>query len=406
MPDPVSRSWTLFALIVAQMLGSAAAGMTITAGALTATALADSTLAAGAAQAAGIAGAGTLSLPVAFAAARWGRKRSLALAYGVATAGGVVAAAGVARESLAIFILGMICVGGGTVGGLALRFAAADLATNARTRPRNIALVLWSATIGSLVGPNLVALSGGPASSVPFLFIGSLYAVAGGSAAIAPFPARLSTSHSRGASRRPWLRRVRGLDSATRSALRVSTAGHMSMVASMGMAPVFLDGQPMIHADGIGLIMSGHLVAMYGASPVFGALVRRFGAAVTGRAALCTVIASCAVLSTGAGVPVAFALGLILLGLGWSLGMVASSSRLAALPPPRQLDAQGLADLLLNVGGGLASIVAGLLMNWAGYPALVLCVGAAVAVAVVGDVRASSVRPGRGRRGRGRPACR
>lgn len=404
MRDSVSRSWTLYALVVAQILGSAAAGVTITAGALAATALAHATSAAGAAQAASITGAAALSIPIAVVAGRWGRKRSLVLAYGVATTGGVVASMGVACGSVTFFILGMIGIGSGTVGGLALRFAAADLATEPRNRPRNIALVLWSATIGSLVGPNLVALCGGPGSSAPFLVIASLYLVAGGISAIVPLPGRFPTPSARGISGHSWLRRVRGLDSQTRSALRVSTAGHMGMVASMGMAPVFLDQQPAIHADGIGMIMSSHLVAMYAASPMFGALVRRIGAVVAGRVALCAVIASCAVLSARPAVPAVFALGLVLLGLAWSLGMIASSSQLASLTPQRRINTQGLADLLLNMGGGLASLVAGLLMSWAGYTALVLWVGAAVCIVLVSDAWASVVS--RGRRGRGRPACR
>ncbi|WP_169725678.1 MFS transporter [Leifsonia xyli] len=376
---------SLAALAVAQTLGTAAAGISLTASALTVTNMLGSPTFAGLAQSATIVGAGALAFPVSRFATRRDRSASLRFAYTVASAGSALAALGAAVGALAVFLLGMAGAGSGTVAGLALRFAAADLAPDPAKRPRYIALILWTASIGSLIGPPLTAFSTRSGlSSGPFLLIASLYGLSVLVVSLARLPppgsptvaAQRQTPVCSVGQRRPLAARV---------AITVSTSGHMAMTALMGLAPIFLDDAG-VSAEGIGAIMSAHLVGMYVASPVFSAVVRAIGPRAASAIALASTLSSCAVLGIGLSSPVGFGIGLTVLGLGWSLGMIASSAALASGPADGRLRTQGFADTLLTVGAGAASVLGGLMAGLAGYPALValVAVGVTIALAALG----------------------
>jgi MFS family permease len=369
----------LTCLAAAQALGSCAAGLTVTVGAITANRLIGVDAAGGLAQTAVVLGAGVLSLPVAALAARHGRRVSLAGAYSMASGGAILAAVGALSGWWLTYFLGLVLVGGGTVAGLALRFAAADLAAEAVERPRRIAMVMWAATIGSVVGPNLVGWTSDTGAATPFIVIAALYgcaAAASGAVRIprstAPAPPAVSGERRLTSVRRAQRRtRAHAPGTGTASAILLSAVVHMAMIAPMGMAPVHLQhaGEP---AGAIGVTMSVHLAAMYAASPLFGVLVVRVGARIAGGMAVAAMAVACAVLAAGVDDMLWFVAGLGLLGLGWSCGMVAASTILAGVPAQHRYRAQGVNDTLLNVGGGLASLVGGVTIALVGYRVLAL----------------------------------
>jgi MFS family permease len=392
----------LACLAAAQALGSCAAGLTVTVGAITAHKLVGVDAAAGFAQTAVIVGAGALSLPVAALAARRGRRVSLVGAYSIAGGGAVVAAAGTLSGWWVAFFLGLVLVGGGTVAGLALRFAAADLAAEASERPRQIGLVMWAATIGSVLGPNLVGWTDDMGTATPFIVIAALYGCAAAASGAVRIPqSNVSRSSApSGGRRRNYARRgqlrIRGraMGRGAASAIVLSAVVHMAMIAPMGMAPVHLQqaGEP---AGAIGATMSVHLAAMYAASPLFGVLVRRVGARMAGGMAVAAMAVACSVLTAAVDDTLWFVAGLGLLGLGWSCGMVAASTILAGVPTQHRYRAQGLNDTLLNVGGGLASLVGGMTIALVGYRALALwiaCLLVAVLLSWSFAARASTAR--------------
>jgi MFS family permease len=396
----------LACLAAAQALGSCAAGLTVTVGAITAYRLVGVDAAAGLAQTAVVVGAGALSLPVAALAARRGRRASLVGAYSIAGGGAVVAAVGTLSGWWVPFFLGLVLVGGGTVAGLALRFAAADLAAEASERPRQIGWVMWAATIGSVLGPNLVGWTNDMGTATPFMVIATLYgcaAVASGAVRNPGWNASGSSAPSGGRRRddaRRAQRRNRGraLGSGTASAIMLSAVVHMAMIAPMGMAPVHLQ-QAGESAGAIGATMSVHLAAMYAASPLFGVLVRRVGARMAGGMAVAAMAVACGILAAGVDDILWFVAGLGLLGLGWSCGMVAASTILAGVPTQHRYRAQGLNDTLLNVGGGLASLVGGIAIALVGYRTLALWVACLlVAVLLSWSFAARDSTPGRARR--------
>ena len=64
-------------------------------------------------------------------------------------------------------------------------------------------------------------------------------------------------------------------------------------------------------------------------------------------------------------------MGLFLIGLGWSLGLVAGSSLLtSALPAGERVEVQGAADLVMVAAGATAGLSSGAVVEWAGYQSL------------------------------------
>jgi MFS family permease len=176
-----------------------------------------------------------------------------------------------------------------------------------------------------------------------------------------------------------------------RAATATIAAAQAVMIGVMVMTPVHM-GHHGADVQLIGITISLHIFGMFAFSPVFGRLVDRFGPRVVlglGFSQLLTAV-TLAALSTprgGAG----FLLGLLLLGTGWSAALIGSSALLtASLPSVARAPAQGLSDLAMNVAGGAAGALSGLLMTLLGFPlmaaaTIVLLLGPAALV--LADVR-------------------
>ncbi|PPH76361.1 MFS transporter [Rathayibacter rathayi] len=357
-------------IAVAQVAASTAAGLVLTTASVAAVELAGTEQVAGTTQTAMVIGASVLTVPIARRSSRSGRRAALTLAYGIASAGALIAAAAVGLGLWWLLVLGSALIGGGTVAGLAARFAAADSAPSADRTASVIAFVLWASTVGSLVGPNLASLTGSTGAAT-FLLPAALYAAAAACirGGMPPTPATFEPARRRGT--RPKAITVLRAHPRALAGVVISTASHGAMIALMALAPVHLHAAGQ-HTSAVGLVMSAHLAAMYGFSPVFGALVRHCGALRCGVAALALAASASGVLAVGAqGGVVLFGVGLALLGAAWSLGMIAGSTLVTlGLPTDQRAAAQGLTDLLLNVGGGVASMTAGLVAAAVGYPTL------------------------------------
>ena len=73
----------------------------------------------------------------------------------VALVGVGLVIAAVAGHAFALLLTGFVLIGAGQAANLQSRFAAADLATDA-SRGRDLSIVVWTTTIGAVLGPNLV----------------------------------------------------------------------------------------------------------------------------------------------------------------------------------------------------------------------------------------------------------
>ena len=83
----------------------------------------------------------------------------------LALAGAVLIITSAVIGSFALLLLGSLFFGGATTSNSQSRFAAADLAAPEH-RGRDLSIVVWATTVGSVLGPNLV----GPAQPVARAF--------------------------------------------------------------------------------------------------------------------------------------------------------------------------------------------------------------------------------------------
>jgi MFS family permease len=307
-----------------------------------------------------------------------GRRRVLAVGYGVAAAGALVAFAGALTTSLVPLLLGILLVGLGNGGAQLSRYLAADLYPEER-RGRALSNVVWAGTVGALAGPALMAPAadvvtgfGWPALSGPVAV--AVLATAGAALAAAFLPRHVPLPPEKPvaavAAVRPDVARP----------LVAMVAAQLTMVAVMTMTPVQLEN----HGHGldvVGWVLSAHLFGMFALAPLSGRIADRWGPRVTinaglGVLALSTATALAAPTAHTSGLPVA----LFLLGYGWNLVFVGGSAQLSRdLAPETRSRVQGTVDAVVWSASALAGLGSGQLFAGGGY-GLVAVVGGVLAL--------------------------
>jgi MFS family permease len=187
-----------------------------------------------------------------------------------------------------------------------------------------------------------------------------------------------------------------------RLGLSAVVVSHSVMVGVMVMTPVHMG-----HAGGpegtvlrvIGLVISVHVAGMYLFSPLVGILADRAGRRATVAVGGALLLAATTLAGTAApGAAVRLGAGLLLLGLGWSCGLIAGSTLVTeSVGPDLRPTAQGGTDLLMGLGAALAGVVGGPLLALGGY-GLVAGVSAALvlplAVVWAAGIRSTVSDPG------------
>jgi MFS family permease len=358
----------------------------ITVGGLLARDVAGTDSAAGLGQTVGVLGAAVIAVPLARISDRAGRRTGLATGYAVALLGAVVAVVAAALSSLVLLLVGLFAFGAATACGLQARYAAADLAVPER-RGRDLSLVVWATTIGSVLGPNLAGPGADLGRSLGLPALGGAFAVSAvvfGLVAVAvmtllrPDPLLLARRLGSGGT---GIRR-RGATGAAVRAVWASPGGrlgltsvvvsHSVMVGVMVMTPVHMG-----HAGGsagttlrvIGLVISVHVAGMYLFSPLVGLLADRAGHRTTVAIGGGLLLAAAALAGTAPpGAAVQLGAGLLLLGLGWSCGLIAGSTLVTeSVGADLRPTAQGGTDLLMGLGAALAGVVGGPLLAVGGF---------------------------------------
>lgn len=388
-----SRGRRLPVLVASQVLGGIGVASGIAVGGLLAQQVSGSTSLSGLAQTAAVLGAALLAVPLARLAGRSGRGPALAAGYGLGLVGAVLAVLAAVLGWFWLLLLATAAFGGGTAAGLQARYAATD-GVAAHVRGRSLSVVVWATTIGSVAGPNLSGAGGAlgdavgiPALSGPYLFSVVAFASAAlvvllglrdrrprGSGALPDAGATPSLADSATAGPRepvPGTRDVLRLVARTPRALAGMTAvsgGHALMVAVMVMTPVHL-GDHGASLRVVGVVISLHIAGMYALSPLVGWAVDRYGAVPVVGAGVVVLGAAAA---TGASAAShdhrQVAVALVLLGLGWSCTMVAGSALLSAsVPDDVRTPVQGAGDLVVGVAAATAGVLAGPVLELAGY---------------------------------------
>ncbi|MBM3716061.1 MAG: MFS transporter, partial [Actinobacteria bacterium] len=328
-------------------------------------------------------GAALTAIPLARLAGVRGRRFALTTGNVAALVGITLVVTAAAVRSFPLLLVGIALIGAGNAGTLQSRFAATDLAEPGR-RGRDLSVVVWSTTVGGVVGPLLLAPGelvgagvGMPPLTGAYLFSFAAQAVAFALYALTLRPdplllaQRLALRPSAGSA--PVAETDRPL--LARYAMFAVAASHVTMAAVMAMTPVHLSHvvAPDALTLAVGVTIAVHVFGMYGLSPVFGILADRIGR-------IAVVLLGQVLLAASLGTAAAFAdsqvgvlVALLLLGLGWSAATVAGSALLTEATPlagrPRR---QGRSDTLMTASAAAGSVLAGVILGAVGYDGLAL----------------------------------
>lgn len=325
-------------------------------------------------------GTALIATPLALRSRRRGRRSGIGTGYLLGAAGAGLAIAAGQLELFGLLLAGMLFVGMGQASNLQSRFAAADLAEEDQ-RARAIALVVWVGTIGAVLGPaaapwaNNFGIDIGLANWVApaiLTFLGFGFAALVVSRRLRPDPLDMAGGVDRDATFENPLKGVGESfaaiwpNSRARLAIVTMAVSQMAMVAVMTMTPLHMRDHG--HADLSTLVISLHVLGMFGFSPLVGRWADRwgrvrtlgFGAGVLGVGTVASVVAGY--------VPGLMFTGLFLLGLGWSFALIAGSALLTeSLPMAARVGAQGFADLSMSILGAIAAFGSGFVKEMAGY---------------------------------------
>jgi MFS family permease len=311
---------------------------------------------------------------------RVGRRNGLAAGLGLGMVGVVLAAYAVVSSSFLYFCIGMALVGNLQAAMQLGRFASAEVHPPT-LRGRAISNVVLGGTVGAIVGPLSVGISGKFVTQAgynellgPYVFASLVFTLATLVilAMLRPDPRELGREISRqypedipvtGNGRPPLviLRQPAALVSVTAMVI-----GQMVMVMVMVITSLHMHN----HQHGlnsIALVMSFHTVGMFAFSLVSGRMADRWGRVPVILVGATTLILACLTAPLSPHL-LPLSISLFLLGLGWNFCFVGGSSLLAdQLSPAERARTQGLNDLIVGLASATGSLSSGIAFALVGY---------------------------------------
>ena len=382
---------TVSSLVVSQALGGVGVATGMAVSALLAEQILGSADLAGLAGTSQVLGTALAAYVIATLSSRRGRRIGLSVGYLMGGAGALLSVLAATVSSFSLLLVGNALLGSATAAGSQARFAATDLAAP-EASAKALSTVVWATTIGAVLGPNLVGVAGDVALAMGLpeyagaYLLGALGASAAGIhllARLRPDPLLLSrslVSAPRPGEVAPPARRVREVARAHPHVLAgivVVACAHATMVAVMGMTPLHMDhGGASLQV--VGLVLSVHILGMFAFSPLVGRATDRFGRRAVIAVGGLMLLAAVALAGTAQeGHSAGLTAGLFLLGLGWSLVLVAGSTLVGAgLGPHERPRVQGAADVMMGVSAAAAGALSGVVVGAWGYGTLNAAAGA------------------------------
>jgi len=382
---------TLRVLLFSQLLAGVGLAAGITVGALLVKDMIGSTSSAGIPAALFTLGSAFAAILIGRVSQKSGRRQGLAAGYGVGALGGAGVLLAVATNNIPLLFVSLFIYGSGTAANFQARYAGADLA-DPKNRGRAISIVLIATTLGAVLGPNLVEVSGQLAHALnlrelagPFILSTITYGLAGIAVLLLLRPDPLLTARALASKSEES---AAGTDAKTvdTQTLYVGAAAlvisQLVMIAIMTMTPVHMLGHG--HSLGAaGLVISIHIAAMFLPSLLSGVLVDRIGQ----RRVLAlgsTILLSAGLLAALAPADslIFLALALGLLGLGWNFSYVAGSTMVtSAMPLESRAGMQGKVDFAAALSGALGGMGSGFVFAATSYAMLSL-IGGLLALAM------------------------
>lgn len=434
---------TVLVLATATILGGLGVGAALSVGALLLAEVSGNDAISGLGSAMFGAGAAVAGIPLARLAAKRGRRIALVTGSLVAMVGAAVAIFGAEIGQWVILAIGIALVGVASAVQLLSRFAAADLA-QPQHRARDLSLVVWSITIGAVVGPNLLQpgevvgeLLGITALAGVFVFpiIAQLLAAIVNWVGLRPDP--LLTAQAIQADLESGRHEVDAeVAAVTESLLSESAAESEStdasesaaapapgahigrevvasprgklppqvpvivavamaqavMVALMAMTPLHL-----MHHDGtaqlVGFTLSLHIAGMYALSPLFGYLAGRIGSLNVIWLGWAVLLLSVVLAYFAGSSHTLVQVALTLLGVGWGAVTVAGASLLTEISTVAERPKwQGRSDTIMNAAGAIAGALSGVVFALGDFSFLAVTGGMIVAVGALATLQLAMKR--------------
>ncbi len=367
MTDDRRAMRNAFVLAVAQALyGSTTTALVATAG-LVGSQLAPNPFWATMPMTAMIIGTAATTYPQSQLMRRIGRRAGFMLAALVGAAGSLTGVAAIFIRSFELMLLGSFLMGVYQASSSYYRFAAADLASPA-FRPKAISWVMTGGVVAALLGTVMVMYT--VDWFAPVTFAGTWAAMAGLALAatcvlaLVDIPKQDATLTASG--------RPLGQIASQPSYIVAAGVAMMSygiMVLVMTATPVAMLGCGFTVQDS-SWVIQWHALAMFVPSFFTGMLISRFGAERISMIGMGLLVL--AAVSGLMGIRFEnFAVGLILLGIGWNFGFIGGTTLLTSTYEPLERNkAQGLNDLLVFGTTTITSLSAGALLAGAGWNAV------------------------------------
>ncbi len=353
--------------------------------------------------AAGTLGTAVAAAPLALRSKRLGRRAGISLGYLIGVAGCGLAFVAGQSGTFWLLVVAMAIAGSGGAANLQNRFAAADLADDGK-QAQSIAMVVWVGTVGAVAGSplalwaNRIGTDFGIREWVAPALLGAIgFGLARiiVDAALRPDPLEVAGGLEPDAPRQNPIAgtfgslRVIWPNLQARLALVTMAVSQMAMVAVMTMTPLHMKDYGQAELSTI--VIAVHVFGMFGLAPLIGRWADRFGhirsvqagAVILGMGTVAAVIAGY--------VPAMIFIGLFLLGVGWSVALIAGSALLtASLPESERISAQGLADVLMSLLGAAAAFSSGFVKTVVGYEWLANFATVAAVLILMGAIRVNA----------------
>lgn len=399
MSDSRAAARITFGLFIAHALGSAGAIAVFTVAAIAGAEMSGRESLSGLPAAAMQIGGALAALLVGWFTDRFGRRDGLTLATTIGAAGMLATAVAATTGAFPWILVGLLIAGTANASVKYARFTAAEVHPRAR-RGRAVAIVVMGGTVGSVVGPALVAPAGAWSAALGWgeltgPFLAALAAFVASAICffvfLRPEPrdvaARIDAAGGDPRDLAP-ARTIAVLmrDPGVVTAILVLVLAQAAMVMVMGITSLHMRVND--HAlSSISAVVSGHTLGMFAFSLVSGWAADRFGRHPVIVVGGVTLIVAC-LLAPLSPTFVPLFIALFLLGYGWNLCYVAGSAMLSDyLSTAEKAATQGITDLAIGIVSSLSSLVGGVLFAAYGYDVMnAASIAAAVGLLVVAAI--------------------
>ena len=329
--------------------------------------------------------------PISLLMKRKGRAAGFAASSCLGVLGGALCAIAVQDRSIALLSLGSLLVGGAATGTQLIRFAALDVVPDDWSA-RAASFVVAGGLVGAICGPFAAAAAKNSIGSHEFI---GTYVVLTATSLLqgfilvsVPYPKRTETIKGAGEQQQPAGLSCWGVLKGRRDeAMLLSATCYAIMVTVMTPTPIVMqeDGYSFSESS---TVIQLHLAAMFAPSFFTGDVIKATSSHLVAYCGTALLMCSFVVCMLGRQM-VNFAVGLVLLGLGWNGGFVGATVMLADRSPPHEAERlQGINDTgvfaLSATGVLLSAVIVESEIGWIGLLWIAMaCTATALCVVVV-----------------------